>query len=411
MPVLQYRVRTMGEAIALVRRKHGSEAVILDARRVYDRTGQSLLEVDVAVRNDDPVAVELIRSTRSETHRSAVPAIPLPRGGAERETGALPRVSTAESPRLGADRGAAPHGGVARQPGRRPTLSGSMQALRFAINADGNQGMRALTSLYDLLSNHGVLPAHAESIVAEQLHRGPKEVGEDLRNRVQGYLASQFATVPPAWKPRGQRVLLTMVGPAGVGKTTTVAKIAAHASVVEGRSVGLIAADTHRIGGVYQIERYASLLGIPFEVCATPVEMDVALERMADVELLLMDTTGRNPFREMEALRRTGAMIEMCTDRERQVHLCAPATTRARELIELTHGYAIIQPTALSVTRMDEATSWGALLSMAMECSLPFAQLSHGPTVPSDILPADAQELAWAVLEGEPPHLVRESSA
>lgn len=158
---------------------------------------------------------------------------------------------------------------------------------------------QAITRLYQGLLSQGMLREHVEEVIARALAEHPEWAAYPggLPESVEQQLARQITTAGPLWLSRSLRAeMAVLVGPTGVGKTTTLAKIAAHARLVGRKRVGIVCADAFRIGGAYQIETYARLMQIPMAVVSSFSEVREAVEGFGQLDLLLVDTTGRNPW-------------------------------------------------------------------------------------------------------------------
>lgn len=189
----------------------------------------------------------------------------------------------------------------------------------------------------------------------------------------------------------GRRHVVALVGPTGVGKTTTIAKLAANFRLREQRRVGLITVDTYRIAAVEQLRTYADIIDLPMEVVATPHEMRAALERLAHLDLVLLDTAGRSPQDELK-LRELAAMLEEAQADE--VHLVLSSVASASTLARAAERFASVGTTALLLTKLDEAAALGHLLPVVRDCGLPLSYVTSGQNVPDDIAAADARQLA-----------------
>ena len=193
----------------------------------------------------------------------------------------------------------------------------------------------------------------------------------------------------------GRRRLVALVGPTGVGKTTTIAKLAANFRLREKRRVGLITVDTYRIAAVEQLRTYADIIDLPMEVVATPREMREAVARMADLDLILMDTAGRSPRDEVKIQELKSMLAEAAPD---EVHLVLSSVASAGSLAKTAEQFAAVGTTALVLTKLDEAASLGNLLPLVRGSRLPLSYLTDGQNVPDDIAPADAGRLARLIL-------------
>jgi len=181
--------------------------------------------------------------------------------------------------------------------------------------------------------------------------------------------------------------------PTGVGKTTTIAKLAANASLVDGRNVGLVCLDQYRIGGAEQLRKYAELIGIPMELADDAPGMDRALRRLAACDLVLVDTAGRSP-RDTTALQRLGQMLRGAREAI-EVHLAFGAQVQDRELAAMLDVHvAALQPHRLLATKLDEALHHGSLVAAQVHAGIPYGYFTTGQRVPEDLEVASARRVA-----------------
>ncbi len=192
--------------------------------------------------------------------------------------------------------------------------------------------------------------------------------------------------------------VVALVGPTGVGKTTTLAKLAAVAALVERRPVGLICLDHYRLGASEQLQRYADLIGIPMECAFDVASFRKALSKLSRASLVLVDTSGRSPRDSMGTMLTADALLNAGEDVE--THLCVAAATREAELHQIIAQHTPLMPARLVVTKIDEALSCGGVLHAQGESGLPLSHLTTGQRVPEDIETACPEVLA-AFLYGE----------
>ena len=216
--------------------------------------------------------------------------------------------------------------------------------------------------------------------------------------RLAELIESELPVAGPIRVAAGRR-LVALVGPTGVGKTTTIAKLAANFRLREKRRVGLITVDTYRIAAVEQLRTYADIIDLPMEIVSTPREMHQAVARMADLDLILMDTAGRSPRDEVQIQELKSMLAEATPD---EVHLVLSSVASAKSLSKTAQQFAGVGTTALVLTKLDEAASLGNLLPLVRSCRLPLSYLTHGQKVPDDIAPADSGRLAKIILGLEP---------
>lgn len=202
----------------------------------------------------------------------------------------------------------------------------------------------------------------------------------------------------------GERRLVALVGPTGAGKTTSTAKLAAHLHLEQGWRVGLITADTFRVGGVDQLGTYARILGLPMEVAPTPGALARALERMQDVDVVLVDTSGRGhrDDRRMQELSALLGVLREAADRPGpvrlglEVHLVLAATTRAAEVDAVLQRYRGLADRLL-ITKLDECEAAPEAPAAAAHRGLPLSYASAGQRVPEDLFVAWPDQLLHAL--------------
>jgi flagellar biosynthesis protein FlhF len=185
-----------------------------------------------------------------------------------------------------------------------------------------------------------------------------------------------------------------LLGPTGVGKTTTLAKLAARAQREHGESVAIVTVDTYRVAAVEQLRAYADMLAAPFEVAFTPLDLKRALRRFAGVDRVFIDTSGRGPF-DQQALAQTRGTLEGARP---ACLLCLPAGMRRVDAEASVAAFEPLGLDALALTKWDETKVPGETLSLCIEQGLPLAHVTVGQEVPADIVSADAGALAASAL-------------
>lgn len=216
-----------------------------------------------------------------------------------------------------------------------------------------------------------------------------------MRAELTRLVESEIQASGPLRASSGAGRVVALVGPTGVGKTTTIAKLAANYRLRENRTVGLITVDTYRIAAVEQLRTYAEIIDLPMEVVSTPREMREAIARMKSLDLVLMDTAGRSP-RDDVRIQELKAILAEANPAE--VHLVLSAVSGAKNLASTAERFATVGTTAMIVTKLDEATGLGNLLSVTRGCGLPISYLTDGQNVPDDIRVASKRPLAQQIL-------------
>ncbi|MBP3199165.1 MAG: flagellar biosynthesis protein FlhF [Butyrivibrio sp.] len=191
------------------------------------------------------------------------------------------------------------------------------------------------------------------------------------------------------------------IGPTGVGKTTTIAKLASELSVTQKKKVALLTVDTYRIAAAEQLRTYASILEIPFRVIYSVEEMKQAAEDFKEYDYIMVDTAGHSLHNEelkqgVESFIRTLEDIMECEN-----YLVLSATTKYRDLIEIADAYSEMVAYKLIFTKMDETGAKGNLYNIRMHTGSPIAYITNGQNVPDDIAVFDAQRIVKNLLGGK----------
>lgn len=186
-----------------------------------------------------------------------------------------------------------------------------------------------------------------------------------------------------------------LVGPTGVGKTTTIAKLAGKLSLIDKKKVGLITIDTYRIGAVEQLKTYADIMNIPFKVVFSIKDMEKAIIDLDYCDVILVDTTGRSS-KNMMQISELRAFIEKI--KEKSVHLVISASTKNKDIETIVKGYSILEYENIIITKLDETSIYGSILTILDKGKNPISFITTGQDVPDDIKEGNKEEIAKIVL-------------
>lgn len=198
----------------------------------------------------------------------------------------------------------------------------------------------------------------------------------------------------------GPRVVF-FIGPTGVGKTTTIAKLASSFVVGEKKKVALLTADTYRIAAAEQLRTYAQILEVPFQVIYSPEELVDAVAGFADYDYVLVDTSGHS-HRNEEQLNRMREYLDVMKEKaETQAFLVMSANTKYKDLLKIADNYKEIADYQLIFTKIDETTTLGNLLNVKLHMDTPIAYVTYGQNVPNDIECFNPQKTVKQLLGGK----------
>ncbi len=414
-----FRGRDVKEALSLVRAAFGTDAIISSTRVVTNgRDGgllQSFVEVKAAPSDAPPqlrgaesqrafpfarreaerakaaaaAAASVTTSRPSGSSPAARPSVPSPIAVLLQKSGSVP------PPRIESARAQTTRTDAARA----DAMESEVRALRQLVEQMVSQRApkeRILSELSDV-GIEGKLAGELQAGVAKAMKESSASIEELLRARLEKRVGCTEITFR-----EGQKRLIACVGPTGAGKTTTLAKLAAHSALEKGLPTAIITLDTFRVGAIEQMKRFASLIDVPFFVAHDEASLTDALRSCPDV--VLVDTPSRGPKDEAAMSRLCLCLDSVAGDYERDVLLAIPAHMRASDTQDLVRSYGRVSPTACVLTKLDETRRPGGAVSGAIAARLDIAFLSNGPKVPEDLQRATPNDVALAVLPKIEPH-------
>jgi len=362
MKIKTFRAKSFREALAQVKREMGDDAVILSS--LESKGLPPSVQVEAAVDYE----IEEASSPRLPDPVPAAPIVrPSPEGDPLPETGEM--------------------GQLRRALTEVRAEVGSIREYLEAAQAEAAEASLspAKRDVLRYLRGRGVREEHARHLCgrAECLNEVPRAMLEDV-------------TVRETPLESGRAVML--IGPTGVGKTTTIAKLAAAATQV-GKRAAIVSLDSYRIGALEQIRIYSKIMGIPLEIAPDARRVQACVARHADKDVVFIDTTGRNPMSgaflsELTPIYEAGVPVE--------THLLISATCDYDFLEGAWKAYSRLPVDYVGVTKVDEAVRYGALYNVAALCGKPIAYLTTGQPVPGDISFPSRKKVLQMVLTENP---------
>ncbi|MCI9420558.1 MAG: flagellar biosynthesis protein FlhF [Eubacterium sp.] len=191
-----------------------------------------------------------------------------------------------------------------------------------------------------------------------------------------------------------------LLGSTGVGKTTTIAKIASKLKLEKKKNIALVTADTYRIAAVEQLKTYANILSVPLSVVYRPEELGEMIEELEQYDMCLIDTAGCS-HKNKEQLDELSRLLDQIPISKREVYLVMNAGTKCSDLKQISDIYSKITDYSLIFTKLDETSSAGIMLNMRMHTNRPLSYVTWGQNVPDDIGMVDNQKIAKKLLGGK----------
>jgi len=228
----------------------------------------------------------------------------------------------------------------------------------------------------------------AEHMLRQQHSTNAVEIFEHL-------LLEQFGRPEPILHKKFTQKVILVLGPTGVGKTTTIVKLAADFAVKQKKNVGIINTDTYRIGAQEQLQTYADILGVPLQVVYHPHELEGAMESMPDRDMIFVDTAGKRPGDE-EHRKELLDIVRILKPED--ILLCLSATTSFASIMEMVDTYGFVDDYRVLVTKLDETKYRGSLLNISWYTQKPIAYVTTGQDVPNDIAIADVETIVRHII-------------
>ncbi len=359
MAAKTFRANSIKEAIGQVKAALGAEAMILSTRRIakgpQNPYGKDFFEVRAAAGAD---------GTDDVVDRFAAGG-----GGA---------VSWE-------------NGDAGQWPDMRAALLEIKDMLRVAGQAGGISELLGLhpvcLNLYARLIGAGLSEGRARSFLANggAFNEGKQVDPEVLTRRVVKAMRQAVRVAAPFSEPSGGPCVGAFVGPTGVGKTTTIAKLCAELSLKQKKKVGIISVDSYRIGAVEQLKTYAAIMGLPCLPAFTREDLSQALEKMVGRDVILIDTAGQS-HRDMKRLEELGRLVG--GGLPVSTHLVLSTAMKPDDMREAADSFSILHPESYVFTKVDETATRGGILDQILDVRLPISYITNGQRVPEDIVAA-----------------------
>ncbi len=399
MKIKTFYAKTMAEALRQVKSELGHDALLLSTKEIPSRSGvgNGISGYEVVAAIESPDVRELAASDSAAPAETAyyIPKCasredePMPGASAE-----APGIYTRASVRRTAAKTPAPapraKKAAARQAGRK-SADGPVPApeLPFAEPA--------LAGLFSDLISSGVQESLARQLLLDAqkyLAPGQRRTRTALLQSVI-HAAERMITPPPCEDGIPGKRVVVFLGPSGVGKTTSIAKLGARLALQKRKKIVFMTLDGYRIGAIEQLRTYAGLMGVPFRFVSDITDLPKALKEHGQRDFILIDTAGRGP-RDLEAMGDLAEFLKNANNIER--HLVLSATTKASDLKDIVDRFEICKPDHLLFTKLDETSSLGPILNELVRSHKPLSYYSDGQRVPEDLHAAPKEQIVNMVL-------------
>jgi len=381
MQIKRFRAQDMAEALRLVKKEFGYQAVILSAKEMKNGAGMlGFLKgpcVEVTAATDAGYSNDKNENSSAGRWRlhKGVPVGPVSLG---------------------------------RRDWRRPVSLVKEEAGALGNRANPAKARNHLPqqrdiemSLFDLsqeMQNQGL----KENIALDLIKELDSDVSsnklfrpENIRPKLIGSLEKMGVATKSIRIARGKQKIIALIGPTGVGKTTTIAKLAAIGGLTKKRKIGLITLDDKRIGAIAQLQVYAKILGVQMEVASSKEEVTESLKKLKRKDIILIDTPGIS----QKDTRQLGELKDLLDNvRPVEIHLLLSAVTKEKDFIGILEKFRVMPIDSLIFTKLDESSEYGDLLNQLIRTKIPVSYFTNGPQVPEDMEVATLGKLVDLIL-------------
>ncbi|MGI6435400.1 MAG: flagellar biosynthesis protein FlhF [Syntrophomonadaceae bacterium] len=381
MKIKKYVARDFQAALQLAKQEMGRDAIILHTRQVKPRGFWGLFsprQVEITVAADETLQVNTDRGRQAGQSTPAQAGI-VTAG----EVKTTPEVEQA----------------LLQEMQKMKELMTDIQAKMCEV--DLLKGMtEAVHYFYEILVNNNVDKRIALEIAASVEARLPESGDESwVRDVCLHTLQEYLQNIDPIKLESGSHGhLVFVVGPTGVGKTTTIAKLAANMTFLDNKQAALITLDTYRISAAEQLRTFADIIGIPISVAFTAADLQAALEEFKQRDIIFVDTAGRSPNNK-EHMAELRQLVDIANPDE--IILVLSVTTSSQDLINIYRQFAAMPIHKIIFTKLDETYRYGQIINVLNEVKLPLAYCTTGQNVPDDIEVPNSLHIATMLLKGD----------
>jgi len=260
--------------------------------------------------------------------------------------------------------------------------------------------MACVQMIYNQLIANEVEEVYANKVIAEiEQSLKPDATVDNILSTIYQKLVLKLGETRELSFEEGKTKYVFFIGPTGVGKTTTIAKLASSLKLGKKAKVALFTADTYRIAAVDQLRSYATILGIPLRVIYSETEIKEAVEEFKEYDIVLIDTAGRS-HKNREQRDDIEKLLLAVPEECREIYLVLSATTKYKDLVKITETYSAIARYNLIFTKLDETSGIGNIFNIKMLTGAPLSYTTFGQSVPDDISKINPQAVAKQLLGG-----------
>ena len=395
MIIKKYTAKTEKDAIDIAKKELGENVVIMNVKTTRKKGimgifGATVVEVTVALEGETEKPVSVF-AAKKETTGPIVPNSVWEKKSQLMQENALSSVEDETGKAI-----------VEKLNGLQTLLQQQLklneEEKKEEVKTDAENGkasdeiMTFVKLLYNAMIENEVSDKYANQLIDEIDIKGKPDMQMDfVLSNVYQKMILKFGKAKLVLPSENKPKLIYFIGPTGVGKTTTIAKIASKFCVEEKKKIALLTADTYRIAAAEQLRTYANILEVPFRVIYTPDEIVECVKEFKDLDYILIDTSGHSHQNEeqkaaiLEFLKATDEKIE------KEIFLVVSATTKYKDLIGIADSYKSVKGYKIIFTKLDETTALGNMYNLRLYTGAELSYVTCGQNVPDDISPFNPQ--------------------
>ncbi len=421
------------EATNLAKKDLGENLVIMNVRKVKAKPPFAFLkskrvEVTAAIEEEDPAMVRIRKIARAQDSAQSKAASVTSVTAKSAETASESVTSSAQAAPLSSSKvsgdekskiieekldnlqnmlekklGSTPEPKAAEKAVPSPEVKASPEPVQTVSDEPDRETSRFLRLLYNTMIDNDIDEKYVNELVSNADKIGkPGAKLDHYLSAVYQKMILRFGKADGISEPAGKGpVVVFFIGPTGVGKTTTIAKVASSLSVNDKKKVALLTTDTYRIAAADQLRTYASILEVPFRVIYSEDELLIACDDFRDCDYILVDTAGHSHKSEELLARQKAYMACLPETFTKQCFLVVSATTKYKDLKKIVDNYKTVSEFQLIFTKLDETSTLGSLYNIRCYSESPIAFVTCGQNVPDDIETFNAQRIVKQLLGGE----------
>lgn len=398
MIIKKFIAKTEKEAVENARKELGEGVVVMNVKPVKNKSlfaflKAPMVEVTVALEEESEkytAAVSAINNVIASSKNTPVTETPVTETPEKRDTNSAieEKLDSLQS--------------LLEQQLQKPGEEKEEKEEAAAPPKEESETDKFMRLLHDTMLENEVDEKYAQEIIEEiELVNKPNIPFDYALANIYQKMILKFGK-PSGIEPAANGIkLVFFIGPTGVGKTTTIAKIASKFRVDEKKKVALLTADTYRIAAAEQLRTYANILEVPFRVIYTVEEISKALEDFRDYDYIMIDTAGHSHQNSTQKDNMCNIIHSVDDKVEKEVHLVLSATTKYRDLISIADSYKEMADYKLIFTKLDETTTLGNLLNLRLYTGASLSYVTYGQNVPDDIEDFNPQKTVKRLLGGK----------